>query len=70
MVDYNLSIMFGAHESCLNYLRIQVPSRSSWFVHWTIFSVLINESSRPMFVGFRYFGCLLFRLEVFNVYMH
>jgi hypothetical protein len=29
MVDYNLSIMFDAHESGLNYLRIQVPSRSS-----------------------------------------
>jgi len=25
MVDYNLSIMFGAHESARNYLRIQVP---------------------------------------------
>jgi len=29
LVDYNLSIMFDAHESGLNYLRIQVPSRSS-----------------------------------------
>jgi hypothetical protein len=29
MVDYNLSIMFDAHESGLNYLRIQVASRSS-----------------------------------------
>jgi hypothetical protein len=29
MVDYNLSIMFDARESGLNYLRIQVPSSSS-----------------------------------------
>jgi hypothetical protein len=29
MVDYNLSIMFEARESGLNYLRIQVPSTSS-----------------------------------------
>jgi hypothetical protein len=25
MVDYNLSIMFGAHQHAGNYLRIQVP---------------------------------------------
>jgi hypothetical protein len=48
MVDYNLSIMFDAHESGLNYLRIQVPSRSSWFVHWTQYSLHWSKNPRDL----------------------
>jgi hypothetical protein len=34
MVDYNLSIMFPAKESCGNYLQIQVPPTSNHPFWW------------------------------------